>query len=340
MNQNQDQWPAEQSGVPPLGQNLPERSLEEPVQEALPKRIIRSTFSQIGLGLFAMLAVQQVTSLLLIVLIRAVAPHLEDTGWFLWAVSYIPLYGISYPILLSIWRRVPNRMTLPYPTKKLPAYANPLLIAGCFAITYTLNLVSILVAQGISLLTGSEIVNPLETALGSGNLWLNLIVVTIVAPVMEEVIFRLFLYKKLACFGGRVYVFFSALLFAAFHINIYQVLYAFVLGVVMAVVTYQTGSIRHSILLHMCINFLGGGGTPLILHYAGEIGSFVMSLSIVMILGVGIFAIVWWFRKGCLWMDFGVRRYHISPTRMIILNPGVLLYLLLVFALTVLQIVI
>ena len=322
-----------------MGEDRPEHSLEKPTQETLPKRIIRSTFSRIGLGLFAMLAVQQVISLLLIFLIRAVAPHLENTGWFLWAVSYIPLYGISYPILLSIWRRVSNRMTLPYPTKKLPAYAYLLLIAGCFAITYALNLVSILVAQGISLLTGSEIVNPLETILGAGNLWLNLVVVAVVAPVMEELIFRLFLYKKLACFGGRVYVFFSALLFAAFHINIYQMLYAFVLGVVMAVVTYQTGSIRHSILLHICINFLGGGGTPLILHYAGEAGSFVMSLLIVLILVAGIFAIVWWLRKGCPWMDFGDRRYNISPTHMILLNPGVLLYLLLVLVLTILQIV-
>lgn len=336
LNQNQDtsivnkSFSSVQQGEFPQG---------GPVQEVLPKRVIRSTFSLLGLGLFAMLALQQIISFLLIVLMRAVAPHWEETGWFFWAVSYIPLYFIAYPVMLSIWRKVPNRLTLPYPNKKLPGYASLLLVAGCFALTYALNLISMLIAQGLSLLTGSEIVNPLVTALGSGNLWLNLFVVTLVAPIMEELIFRLFLYKKLACFGGRVYVFFSAILFAAFHVNIYQILYAFVLGVVMAVITYHTGTIRHSIFLHICVNFLGGGGTPLILHYAGESGTFIMSLVIVLILAAGIFAIVWWFYKGCPWMDFGVRRYTISPTRMMIFNPGVMLYFLLVLALMILQMI-
>jgi len=318
--------PAEQGGTP----------LEAPTQETLPKKVIRSTFSLIGLGLFCMLAVQQIISFLLVWLIRTAAPHLEETGWFFWAISYLPLYLIAYPIMLSIWRKVPNLLPLPYPNKRLPRYAFFLLVAGCFAVTYVLNLVSLLIAQGLSLLTGNEITNPLATALSSGNLWLNLFVVVLVAPIMEELIFRFFLYKKLACFGGKVYVFFSAVLFAAFHVNIYQMLYAFVLGVVMAVITYQTGTIRHSILLHICINFLGGGGTPLILHYAGRWGTFLVSVLIVSVLAAGIFAIVWWFRKGCPWMEFGERRYTISPARIIVFNPGVLLYFLLVIGLMIL----
>ncbi len=310
---------------------------EAPTQETLPKKVIRSTFSLIGLGLFCMLAVQQIISFILVWLIRAVAPHWEDTGWFFWAVSYLPLYLIAYPVMLSIWRRVPNRLSLPYPNKRLPRYASVLLVAGCFAVTYVLNLVSMLIAQGFSLLTGNEIANPLAAALGSGNLWLNLFVVVLVAPIMEELIFRFFLYKKLACFGGKVYVFFSAVLFAAFHVNIYQMLYAFVLGVVMAVITYQTGTIRHSILLHICINFLGGGGTPLILHYAGELGTMIVGVLIILLLAAGVFAIIWWFRKGCPWMEFGEKRYAISPARIIIWNPGVLLYFLLVIGLMILM---
>lgn len=310
----------------------------QPAHETMPRRIARSTFSRIGWGLFALMAIQQLVGVLLARLIGYFAPHLTQAGWYVWVISYVPLYLIAYPVMLSIWRTVPDRLPASYQTRRLPLSSFFLLVPGCFTVVYALNLLSTLMAQGLSMVTGSDVNNPLESVLSAGNLWLNLIVVVIVAPVMEELIFRRFLYNKLACFGGGIYVYFSALLFAAFHVNIYQMLYAFVLGVVLAAITYQTGTVRHSVLLHMLINFLGGGGTPLLLHYAGESGLAVYGFVLILILGAGIIAIIRWFYKGRPWLDFGPGRYPSPSVGVMVVNPGVLFYLILIIALTVVTI--
>lgn len=101
-------------------------------------------------------------------------------------------------------------------------------------------------------------------------LWLTLIAFALVAPLCEELIFRGILLRRLCGLGDLSAVLLSALAFGLFHMNLIQLPYAFVLGMVFAVITLLTGSIRDTVLLHMFINGTSSlvHGAPTLIHNA------------------------------------------------------------------------
>ena len=108
----------------------------------------------------------------------------------------------------------------------------------------------------------------LESALNSmtgGNFWLDFICVSIFAPFFEELLCRgmilrgLLNYKKEDGTNGIRPVWaivISAAVFAAIHGNIWQALPAFVIGCVMGLVYYKTGSLKLTMLMHFVNNTL------------------------------------------------------------------------------------
>ncbi|MBQ7072919.1 MAG: CPBP family intramembrane metalloprotease [Bacteroidales bacterium] len=108
----------------------------------------------------------------------------------------------------------------------------------------------------------------LESALNSmtgGNFWLDFICVSIFAPFFEEWLCRgmilrgLLNYKKEDGTNGIRPVWaivISAAVFAAIHGNIWQALPAFVIGCVMGLIYYKTGSLKLTMLMHFVNNTL------------------------------------------------------------------------------------
>ncbi len=85
----------------------------------------------------------------------------------------------------------------------------------------------------------------------------------VIAPVCEECTFRGILYTGFRKNGSAVQaILLTAVLFGAFHMNLNQMVYAMVLGVVFAVLREVTGSIVPSIVCHITVN---GGSTFLLL---------------------------------------------------------------------------
>ena len=80
----------------------------------------------------------------------------------------------------------------------------------------------------------------------------------IVAPVMEELMFRKLLIDRIVPFGQRAAVVVSGVAFGLFHGNFYQFFYACGLGMIFAYLYSSTGRVRYGILLHMMINMVGG----------------------------------------------------------------------------------
>lgn len=77
----------------------------------------------------------------------------------------------------------------------------------------------------------------------------------LVAPVVEEVIFRGLIYTRLQCaMPGWVAVALSAAIFGVCHGEALWFCYAYVLGVIFALVTRMTGSILPGMLMHLVFN--------------------------------------------------------------------------------------
>ncbi len=90
---------------------------------------------------------------------------------------------------------------------------------------------------------------------GAASSWVLLLAVMFIAPIGEEYLFRgLILRYSKRCLPPILAIIFQAVLFGIYHGNIIQGVYAFVIGMVLGLVTYKFQSIFPAIILHMSIN--------------------------------------------------------------------------------------
>ena len=98
----------------------------------------------------------------------------------------------------------------------------------------------------------------LETLLQSmlqGPLWVTLLSVSVFAPIFEEWLCRgLVLRGLLQKTNPVAAILISALFFAVIHLNPWQAVPAFILGVLFGIVYYKTGSLKLTMLMHFVNN--------------------------------------------------------------------------------------
>ncbi len=82
------------------------------------------------------------------------------------------------------------------------------------------------------------------------------ILAVIVAPILEEIVFRGIIFRSLERFSMSFAVVFSSLCFGILHMNLYQGLPVIGMGMVLAYMTGKTGSLRPAIAAHMLNNLI------------------------------------------------------------------------------------
>lgn len=88
-----------------------------------------------------------------------------------------------------------------------------------------------------------------------GDFILSLLAVGILGPIFEEVLFRGLIFGELRKITKvRSALFLQAVLFGAFHMNVIQGSYAFIIGIVLGYVCYRSNSILAPIIVHITIN--------------------------------------------------------------------------------------
>ena len=94
-----------------------------------------------------------------------------------------------------------------------------------------------------------------SVALSAGSIWLQLLTAGVCAPVVEELIFRGLVYKRLRNMTNvKISVFLSALAFGIYHGNLIQGVYAFLIGLLLAYVYEKYQSLWAPIILHAVAN--------------------------------------------------------------------------------------
>ena len=213
----------------------------------------KSCFRTLSLALLAMTLCPIVIQLLIGIVASALyvlGLDLLSNPWFLWAASSLPLYVVGVPIFLLLIRSVPTHAQ---PRSQLPASRLLVLLLICFPVTYLGNVIGSLLSAALS---GGTAQNGIETYITDGG-FLALFTTIIVAPVVEEFVFRKQLLDRCGRYGEKTAMVFSALTFGLFHMNFYQFFYAFGVGLILAYVYLRTRSLRYPVLIHMIINFLG-----------------------------------------------------------------------------------
>lgn len=225
-------------------------------------RTEKSYLTRMGLGFFAMVAATVAVQLIAGVLINSYAPRITEWKSYIWLLSLLPVYLIGLPLCLLVIRKVP---VLPIEKHSMTFGQFITALLMCFGLMYPLNLVGTGLNYLINAVFGTGSENPIAAAVESANPLTTLVFAVIIGPVLEETVFRGLIINRMRRYGDRTAVFFSAAVFALFHGNLYQMFYAFALGLLFAFIYARTGKLRYTIGLHVCVNFVGSFVSSLIM---------------------------------------------------------------------------
>lgn len=225
----------------------PESLLPTPYENA---RAMRRALSWLAAGLSLMLLGWMASlSLLFAFAGRYMTPTLELF------FNDVCFYGVGFPLFLVCALRVK-----PEPGLKRPMRFSRLLIAfliGAFFIEAAATATNYIM-ETVSELAGYDFADRIQDMSVTTPLWAIFLFVVIVAPLGEEFIFRRLLCDRLRPFGEWPAALLSALAFGLFHTNVYQIGYAFLLGLMLAFVYLKTGRLRYTVVLHAAVNFFFG----------------------------------------------------------------------------------
>lgn len=215
----------------------------------------RKTLSRVGWGMAVFFAAGQLGQMLVAFVLQLLAPDFAATALALFLITDLGLYGIGLPLAFLVVRRLP-RCAPPVRDKGGLALTLRTLVMG-YCVMYLTNFLTLALMQLVTWLKGAGVTNPLQTVATAGNPVLNVLMLCVVPAVCEELVFRAGLHRLTAGLGAKVYVVVSAVCFALFHGNLYQIFYAFALGVLLAYLYLRTGKIVLCMAVHFCINLVG-----------------------------------------------------------------------------------
>lgn len=223
----------------------------------------KQCFSRIGASYFTM----AVLTFVLQIAVTGIAVALfgkELVGGMMWLVSLAPMYLIAVPVCVLMMRRVPAARPKQY-AMGAGAFFKWLLIS--YGVMYAGSIAGQIVTHAISAVRGSgELTDDVAELIQNSSMLVNLLTTVLLAPPIEEFLFRKLLIDRVGQFGDKLAVVLSGLMFGLFHGNFSQFFYAAGVGMVFAYVYIRTGRLRYSIAMHMTLNFLGAIIAPAILN--------------------------------------------------------------------------
>lgn len=223
-------------------------------------------FSKLGLMYFLGTLLIYAVQLLAGFIAQKAAPGLMDNYNFYMLAVMLPMYAVSMPLMGLLIKNVPAEQL-----EKHKMSVGQWLIAFlmCYALMYLSNIIGQSITMLIGAIKGTPVNNAILDVASSLSPWATIIIMVILAPIAEELIFRKLLIDRCAKYGEGTAVMLSGLMFGLFHGNLNQFAYAFTLGVFFGFLYVKTGKIIYTILMHMLINFLGSVVSMLLLNNSG-----------------------------------------------------------------------
>lgn len=176
-------------------------------------------------------------------------------------VMMLPMYIIGTPIIMKLFSGI-SAKKIPkgnFSVKKAAA-----VFCISYAAAYLGNIVGQIVNGLLASMADKQAVNVASEMISSGDVWQNLIVTVIAAPLFEELLFRKILVDRTVKYGEGTAIVLSGVLFGLYHGNIVQFTYATILGMIFAYVYVKSGKLSYTIVLHMLINLFGSIVDPFV----------------------------------------------------------------------------
>ena len=216
----------------------------------------KSIFNKLGISLGIFIILWIGLQLAAAYIVDVVFPGAIDRyEWLYWLVASGPMYLVAFPVALKLLKNLPSRKLYEH---HMPKVHFPQVFFMTLALMYIGNIIGLIFTTILTSVTGTQFaVSPAEALLEYKLSWVFLISV-VIAPIIEETLFRKVLIDRLIVFGDGAAIFLSALMFGLMHGNFTQFFYAFFIGLIFGFIYIRTGKVKYSISLHMLINFCGG----------------------------------------------------------------------------------
>lgn len=219
------------------------------------KKAHTSTFSKLCLSYFLYFIIIELLAFGTGAVMQKFFPQLLQDYNISMILTAIIQYAIAFPIFVLFIKKLPThapqKNTLS--GKKIWKYATISMF-----LMYVGNYISTTIIMYMEEGLGTTPDNYVEDLLGSTNIILSIVIVGIIGPIVEELMFRKLFIDRLTPYGEVVAIFFPSLVFGLIHGNLYQFFYAFLLGVAFSYIYVKSGKIIYSTLLHIFINLFCG----------------------------------------------------------------------------------
>lgn len=229
----------------------------QPPQPPVPpvsRRELCRNASRIGLALFLYLIIVTLVQAMIVTVCSNFFQAFYQSEVYVWLVQCVPSYVIGFPFFCLMLIGLPKKC----PERRRMGGTNWI---GFLAVSFMLMLAGQIIAavmmQLMESLRGDEITNLISEYIDNSSPLMNLVVTALLAPVIEELMFRKLLIDRLLPYSQAFAVLTSGLLFGLIHGNFYQFFYAALLGGLFALVYVKTGRIGYTIGMHIIINFTG-----------------------------------------------------------------------------------
>lgn len=126
-----------------------------------------------------------------------------------------------------------------------------------FIIAIALEMVTIEINIATSFIFSNDTTNAITGDVLSSSLPISVICIAVLPAIFEELSFRgTFFQEYRAAYGAWAGILFSGFLFGIYHMNMRQFIYAFLCGIVFALLVEATDSIAASMFLHFLMNLV------------------------------------------------------------------------------------
>ena len=231
-------------------------------------RAARACISRMGLASVAFFAATYATQLLVMVLAEALgAASLFDGVYAAWLLSIGSMYLVGLPVFLLILRPL---AATPPDLRRLRPREFFVFFLVAYAVGYVCNLVATLLDTLLGTLIGATSSATAADMILDAPLWLVIAVPVILAPIVEEYLFRRVLIDRLLPYGQGLSILVSAILFSVYHGNLVQSVYTLAIGLILGYLYIATGRLAHCIFLHMLYNLLGTVPPLLLMRYVAS----------------------------------------------------------------------
>lgn len=162
---------------------------------------------------------------------------------------------ITIPIMLWFFHsdRVKERKRGVIPNRKAPLWKYTVGLLMALALSLGLN--NLILIGNLSEM--SESYQATMEAFYSSPLVVQIVVLAVLVPMSEELVFRGLLFKRLRERATYMQAaLYSAVVFGLMHVNMVQMLYGFILGMMLAYLYEKYGSVKAPIAAHMAMNLL------------------------------------------------------------------------------------